>query len=121
MKFVHLEKQKHAETSTLLEEYRSARAFGELRLGTEHLFRRGLFSVKYIPLREIAHLFLRIESGESGEFPVQEHYIVVKTIQNREKEHLLRMERPEAAKRLLEKIKEECPQIEVGYRKNLKR
>ncbi len=71
----------------------------EIRLGDNFLFYRPFLWIKCIPLTEIANLYLKVEFGESGDVPVHEHYIRIKTKQG--EEFTLRLDRADDAKRLL--------------------
>lgn len=99
----------------LTTEYRGAEKIGEARLGEKHFFYRPFLSVRYIPYCEICHVFMRVESGECGEFPLHEHYMVL--ICNGQ-EHKLRFERPEHIKKLLQSLQEKNPDLLVGFHKN---
>lgn len=87
------------EQECLKAEYTQARKLGEIRLGDKFLFYRPFLWIKCIPLEEITNLYLKVEFGESGDVPVHEHYIRVKTKQG--EEFTLRLDRADDAKRLL--------------------
>lgn len=80
-------------------EYTQAKNLSEIRLGDNFLFYRPFLWIKCIPLAEIANLYLKVEFGESGDVPVHEHYIRIKTKQG--EEFTLRLDRADDAKRLL--------------------
>ena len=83
----------------LKEEFGKAGRFGEIRIGELHLFYRGFIRVRFVPLTECERIYLRVEFGEYGDVPLHEHYIVVRIKQG--KELLLRMERPDDAKEVM--------------------
>lgn len=87
------------EQEILKAEYAQAKNLGEIRLGDNFLFYRPFLWIKCIPLTEMGNLYLRVEFGESGDVPVHEHYIRIKTKQG--EEFTLRLDRADNAKRLL--------------------
>ena len=95
--------KKHAwslpEQEVLKAEYAQAKNLSEIRLGDKYLFYRPFLWIKCIPLTEIVNLYLKVEFGESGDIPVHEHYIRIKTKQG--EEFTLRLDRADDAKRLL--------------------
>ncbi|MGN0133066.1 MAG: hypothetical protein ACI4AA_11545 [Lachnospiraceae bacterium] len=115
MKIKPLWKEAEAEQPTqdcLKKEFREAKRFGEIRLGTEYLFYRGFVRVRFIPLRECERIYLRVEFGEYGEFPLHEHYVIVVTKQG--KELKLRMERPDDAKDIMAFLEEVSGDLKLG-------
>ena len=97
----------------LREEFKNAQKVSEVRLGEKHLFYRYFIRVSAIAYEQIQKIFLRVESGEVGEFPLTEHYLMVYDLQGNE--YKFRLERPEDAKRVISYFEENRPQIEVGY------
>ena len=97
----------------LREEFKNAQKVSEVRLGEQHLFYRYFIRVSAIAYEQIQKIFLRVESGEVGEFPLTEHYLMVYDLQGNE--YKFRLERPEDAKRVISYFEENKPQIEVGY------
>lgn len=87
------------EQDVLRVEYAQAKNLSEIRLGDNFLFYRPFLWIKCIPLAEITNLYLKVEFGESGDIPVHEHYIKIKTKQG--EEFTLRLDRADDAKRLL--------------------
>ena len=87
------------EQELLRAEYTHGKHLGEIRLGDNFLFYRPFLWIKCISLMEIANLYLKVEFGESGDVPVHEHYIRIKTKQG--EEFTLRLDRVDDAKRLL--------------------
>ncbi len=87
------------EQDVLKAEYAQAKNLSEIRLGDNFLFYRPFLWIKCIPLAEIMNLYLKVEFGESGDIPVHEHYIKIKTKQG--EEFTLRLDRADDAKRLL--------------------
>lgn len=99
----------------LKEDFEKAERFGEIRVGEDHLFYRGFIRVKYVPFKECSRIYLRIEFGEYGDFPLHEHYVVVVTKKGREL--LLRLERPDDAKGVMECLKKRSCGIILGKEK----
>lgn len=99
------------EQETLKAEYAQGKKAGEIRLGDNFLFYRPFLWIKCIPLNEIANLYLKVEFGESGDVPVHEHYIRVKTKQG--EEFTLRLDRADDAKRVLSLLENNSFGIEL--------
>ena len=102
-----------ASEDTLKEEFKNAKKMSEVRLGENHMFYRYFLRISAIAYTQIQKIFLRVESGEVGEFPLTEHYLMVYDLHNQE--YKFRLERPEDAKRVISYFEENKPQIEVGY------
>lgn len=116
MKFKSLSKlEETMEKNILKEEFKSALRAGEGRMGQTHFFYRYFINVWYVSYRMIRAAYLRVESGESGEFLLKEFYLILK-FQNGE-EGKLRFEREENAKNVLSYLQEYHPFIEIGYKK----
>lgn len=116
MKFIPLSKtEEPKEKSVLLEEFKTASRFGESRIGQTHLFYRYFINVRYISFQKIQNAYLRVESGESGEFLLKEFYLILK-LQDKE-EGKLRFEREENVRSILSYLGEHYPQIEIGHKK----
>ena len=99
----------------LMEEFEKAGRYGEIRIGEAHLFYRGFLRVRFVPLTDCERIYLRVEFGEYGDLPLHEHYIVVRTKQGREA--LLRLERPDDAKEVMECLKNHGCKIALGKEK----
>lgn len=99
------------EQQTLKAEYAKAKNLGEIRLGDNYLFYKPFLWTKCIPLAQIANLYLKVEFGESGDIPVHEHYIEIKTKQG--EEFTLRLDRADDAKRLLSLLENNSFGIEL--------
>ncbi len=99
----------------LREEFRRGKKAAEVRLGENFLFYRYFIRIKAIAYEEIRKAYLRIESGESGDLPVTEHYLML--IDQREREHKLRMEHAEDVQEVLAYLKEHFPETEIGHYK----
>ncbi len=99
----------------LREEFAQAKKTAEVRLGENFLFYRYFLRIRAIAYEEIQKAFLRIESGEVGEFPLTEHYLMI--VDKAGKEHKLRMEHPEDAKEVLACLEQSYPEIEIGHYK----
>lgn len=99
-------------------EFKRAKYLVEIRLGERHLFYRNLFRIRYIAYEQIENLYLRMESGECGEFLLMENYLQIRDKEGRE--YQFRMERPECAREVLEYVRSKYPEIknEVPGRKN---
>lgn len=95
-------------------EFKSALRAGEGRLGSVHFFYRYFIGISFIPYEKIRTAYLRVESGESGEFLLKEFYLVLH-FDNGEKK--LRFEREENARAILSYLEQNYPQIEIGYKK----
>ena len=102
-----------AQKETLSEEYRNATVSGEVRLGTTHLFYRYFIRIKYLAYEEITQIYLREESGESGEFLLKEHYLMIQT--KDDMLHKFRMERENNARAVLEQLGRQQKCIKIGY------
>ncbi len=102
-----------AQKETLSEEYRNATVSGEVRLGTTHLFYRYFIRIKYLAYEEITQIYLREESGESGEFLLKEHYLMIQTKDGML--HKFRMERENNARAVLEQLGRQQKCIKIGY------
>lgn len=117
MKFISLFKSEAtADKNFLKEEFKAAVRAGEGRLGVNYLFYRYFINVKYVSYLNIQKAFLRIESGESGEFLLRESYLILFFTDGAEGK--LRFEREENVRTVLEYLKENYPDIEIGYKKN---
>ncbi len=102
-----------ASEERLRTEFKAAKKVAEVRLGENFLFYRYFIRISAIEYTEIKKAFLRIESGEVGEFPLTEHYLMVFDRQG--KEHKLRLEHPEDAQEVLDYLRENYSEIEIGY------
>ncbi|MCM1175236.1 MAG: hypothetical protein NC341_09320 [Blautia sp.] len=119
MKFISLSKsQEIMEKNILMEEFKAAVRAGEGRMGQKHLFYRYFINARYISYQKIQKAYLRVESGESGEFLLKEFYLILKLQDGTEGK--LRFEREENAKRILTHLEEQYPHIEIGYKKKNK-
>lgn len=96
-------------------EFKEAEAFQEIRLGASHLFYRPFLRVKYVDYHVIKNAFLRMESGESGDFPTNTTYLVL--VDEEFKEISFTMERVDTAKKMLARLEELHPEILYGYTK----
>ncbi|MCM1251656.1 MAG: hypothetical protein NC321_02460 [Clostridium sp.] len=116
MKFICLLKNENTPDKNILkEEFRGALKAGESRLGSQHLFYRYFINVKYISYDKIEAAYLRVESGESGEFLLKEFYLMLRVDDKEERK--LRFEREENARTVLAYLEEHYPHIAVGYKK----
>lgn len=104
-----------ASEEALREEFQRAKKAAEVRLSEHFLFYRYFIRIRAIAYNEIKKAYLRIESGESGDLPVTEHYLMLTDRQ--EKTHKLRMEHPEDTKEVLAYLKEHFPEVEIGHYK----
>ena len=119
MKFIPLSKSEEiTEKSILKEEFKNAVRAGEGRLGREHLFYRYFINARYASYQKIQNAYLRVESGESGEFLLKEFYLILKLQDGAEGK--LRFEREENAKRILSYLEKQYPQVEIGYKNKQK-
>ena len=117
MKFICL--QKNAELidkNVLKEEFKAAVRAGEGRMGAHHFFYRYFINVRYIPYEKIKTAYLRVESGESGEFLLKEFYLMLCIDEGEEGK--LRFEREENARAVLSYLEAHYPQIEIGHKKH---
>lgn len=112
MKFICLAGGETAQ-ETLKREYMAAERFGEVRLGESALFYRYFIRIKYISYREIAGAYLRQESGESGEFPLTENYLMLETLDG--SLHKLRMDRETYVREVLSVFQKKYPFMRIGY------
>lgn len=99
----------------LREEFRKAEKCGEIRIGENCLFYRGFLRIRFAPLEVCERMYMRVEFGEYGEFPLHEHYIVIRTRQG--KELFLRMERPDDARAVMECMKKHFRRVALGKEK----
>lgn len=117
MKFISLSKSEAVVDKNILkEEFKTAFKAGEGRLGNCHLFYRYFINVKYVSYLNIQKAYLRIESGESGEFLLRESYLMLYFYDGTERK--LRFEREENVRSVLAYLNENYPNIEIGYKKN---
>lgn len=100
------------EQEQIKKEFKEAKRFVEVRVGEQHMFHRNFLRIRVVPISECERLFLRIEMGEYGDFPLHVPYIVVKTKQNEELE--LQFEHQEDAKAALAYLEENHPEIKFG-------
>ena len=112
MKFVCLAGAE-AEKETLTSEFKAAKRMGEIRMGEAHLFYRYFIRIKYVSYEEITRAYMREESGESGEFLLKEHYLMLKMQDG--VLHKLRMEREEYVRETLHCFEKEYSHILVGF------
>jgi len=116
MKFTGLSKTEEITGKDILkEEFKAAVRSGEGRMGQEHLFYRYFINIRYVSYRKIRQAYLRVESGESGEFLLKEFYLVLKLKDGEEGK--LRFEREENVRRILCYLEEHHAGIEIGYKK----
>ncbi len=104
-----------ASEEALREEFQKGKKTAEARLGEHFLFYRYFIRINAIAYEEIEKAYLRIESGEVGEFPLTEHYLML--VDRQGKTHKLRMEHPEDAQEVLDHLKEHFPGVEIGHYK----
>ena len=97
-----------ADEEALREEFRRGKKAAEARLGEQFLFYRYFIRIKAIAYEEI-------ESGESGDLPVTEHYLML--VDRQEREYKLRMEHAEDVQEVLAYLKEHFPKTEIGHYK----
>lgn len=116
MGFISLsESEETTDKSVLKEEFKTAVRMGEGRLGSRHMFYRYFINVKYVSYPKIQKAYLRIESGESGEFLLKEFYLILHLQGGIEAK--LRFEREENVKSILAYLEENYQYIETGYKK----
>ncbi len=106
------ERETELSQQELKEMYKNAKNFGEIRLGEDRLFYRTLFRNRFLSLRDCDRIYLRVELGEYGDFPLHEHYIMVETKDGKSLQ--MRLERPVDAKGVLEELKERNLGILLG-------
>lgn len=117
MKFICLQKSAEpADKNDLKEEFKAAVRAGEGRMGAHRFFYRYFINVKYIPYEKIKTAYLRVESGESGEFLLKEFYLML--CFDDDTEGKLRFEREENARAVLSYLEEHYPEIRIGYKKH---
>lgn len=117
MKFIALSAPENiTDKNHLKEEFKASVQAGEGRMGKNHFFYRYFINVKYVSYEKIKQAFLRVESGECGEFLLKEFYLVL-SLEGKEEECKLRFEREENARAVLAFLEEKYPQIEIGYKK----
>lgn len=116
MKFIPLYKSEEISDKTILKaEFASAARAGEGRLGENYLFYRYFINVKYAAYHKIQKAYLRVESGEFGEFLLKEFYLILQFTDGTQGK--LRFEREERVKEVLAYLEEHFPNIEIGYKK----
>lgn len=106
---------KESSQEALQKEFGKAEKCGEIRIGENCLFYRGFFRVRFVPLEVCERMYMRVEFGEYGEFPLHEHYIVVRTRQG--KELCLRMERPDDARAVMDCLRKHSCRVALGKEK----
>lgn len=104
-----------ASEEALRKEFQNAKKTAEVRLGEHFLFYRYFIRINAVAYGEIGKAYLRIESGEVGEFPLTEHYLML--VDRQGKTHKLRMEHPEDAQKVLAYLGEHFPAVEIGHYK----
>lgn len=97
----------------LRKEYKEARRFGEVRLGTSHLFYRYFIRIRYVSYSEITGAYLRQESGESGEFLLIENYLMMNMKSG--SVHKLRMEREAYVREVLSEMEKNHATVKIGF------
>ncbi len=100
---------------TLKAEFKAADRAGEARMGGLHFFYRYFINIKYVPYEKICKAYLRVESGESGEFLLKEFYLMV--LMRDESTAKLRFEREENARAVLAYLEAKYPHIGIGYKR----
>lgn len=121
MKFlpiIELETEKDAKT--LKAEYKAARQFGKVALGSENFFYKDKFKVRYIPFANIYRAFRRVQCVNmkmccaGGQLQLQN--IVLCSKKNDE---LCMVDLPDerAALALFEEIEKNHPEIKIGMKK----
>lgn len=93
-------------------EWKGAERHSELSLGETVLFHRYFFKTVYIRYTDIVRAYVRIESGESGEYPTFEHSLVL--IDREGTEHVLHVEREISAEKTIESMAAAHPHIICG-------
>lgn len=102
-----------ADQEMLRKEFKEARRFGEVRLGTSHLFYRYFIRIRYVSYGEITEAYLRQESGESGEFLLMENYLMTKMKNG--SLHKLRMERETYVREVLSELEKYHSSVKIGF------
>lgn len=97
----------------LKKEFKTAKRFGEIRLGESCLFYRYFIRIRYVRYQEIIGAYLRKESGESGEFLLMENYLMLEMRDG--SLHKLRMEREAYVREVLTDLHEKYEVIKIGY------
>ena len=97
------------------EQWKTGERIGEFSLGDELLVHRYFFSTKYIRYDEIERLYIRVESGESGDFAIEECSLVLVDISGRET--ALHADRHEYAEEVMECMKVRNPNVKTGKQK----
>lgn len=100
------------EVVKIKEEWKSAERIGEIRLGEKHFLHCAFFCHRFIPYDEIKQIYLRVESGEYGEFPVHDHHLII--VDKEKKEYQLHIDHIEDAKEVLKELGKRCPKIKIG-------
>ena len=107
--------QKNAEQNFLEQAFHDAAYFQEVRIGERFLFYRSFIRVKYVALERVEQAYLRVETGESGDFPTQAVYLVLMLGDGQEVK--LHMERYDTAKKMFDYLKEKHPRINCSFAK----
>ena len=116
MKFIPLSQvEEITDKSVLKEEFKAASGEKKKKMGRDHLFYRYFINVRYVSYQKIKNAYLRVESGESGEFLLKEFYLILKLQDGTEGK--LRFEREENVRKILSCLKEHDSRIEIGYKK----
>ena len=100
------------EKALVKQEFSAAERIGELRLGKTLLLHRYFFRTVYIRYQDICRVYQRIESGESGDFTVAEHSLVV--VDSTGKEHVLHVDYEQYARECIEKLTQQHRNIVSG-------
>ena len=112
MKFICLSGVE-TDKEVLRKEYKAAKQWGEARIGEGHLFYRSFIRISYVSINEIERIYIREESGESGEFLLLESFLMLKTKDG--VLHKLRIEWARNAHAVLIHFEQNHPHIAIGF------
>ncbi|MGN0298113.1 MAG: hypothetical protein ACI4C1_02820 [Lachnospiraceae bacterium] len=104
------------EKNFVKQQRKEGKKIGEVVLGSEILYHHYFFQTRYIRYSDIHQIYLRIESSESGDFPIHEHSLVI--VDSSMKEHKLHIEYAQYMDKISQWISIHYPNIIIGINKN---
>lgn len=103
------------EKKIVLEEKKKGTKIGEAVLCSDFLYHSYFFKTRYIRYCDIDRAYLRIESGESGDFSVDEISLAI--IDKAGVEHKLHLDYKQYVQEILEYFKNNYPDIVISKNK----
>lgn len=116
-KFVSLYEKKNVPEDILIRELQDAKVIDKVRLGDSYFFIKSFFKIAYISYEDMETIFLRVEGSESGDFSVEENYIVIGFGNGLQKK--VRIAHPKDAKKIIDTVLENHSNIENTIKKSV--